>query len=53
MDLLASHIYKYYLSDNVTGEGHGQISHGQQPTTDSNRGYLAMQTVTVDATPPD
>ena len=43
----------YYLSDNVTSKGHEQISRGQQPATDSNRGYIAMQTITADVTPPD
>ena len=55
MDLLAFHryMYIYYLSDNVTSEDHEQISRGQQPTTESNRGYIAMQKITVDVTPPD
>ena len=34
-------------------EDHEQISRGQQPTTESNRGYIAMQKITVDVTPPD
>ena len=55
MDLLAFHryMYIYYLSDNVTSEDHEQISNGQQLTTDSNRGYIAMPTITADVTPPD
>ena len=55
MDLLAFHtdICIYYSSDNVTSEDHEQISRGQQPTTESNPGYIAMQTITGDVTPPD
>ena len=44
---------KKYLSDIVASENHEQISRGQQPTTESNRGYIAMQTITADTTPPD
>ena len=55
MDLLAFHtdICIYYSSDNVTSEDHEQISRGQQRTTESNRGYIAMQIITADVTPPD
>ena len=46
-------MYIYYSSDNVTSEDHEQISRGQQRTTESNRGYIAMQIITADVTPPD